>query len=103
MDEGEALRLDAFHAAGPLVLRGRLHSHAHRLAAVSETLSYEVAEAQNPALTISASPESLAFGESVTVSGTLAGPAGVDGHTGGAQRRRRLQRGDEHDDDRRRG
>src|SRR6185437_2858797 len=66
----------AFHASGPLVLRAFVHRHAHRLAAVSETLEYEVALAQNPALTISLDPQSVAFGESVTIAGTLAGPAG---------------------------
>jgi len=77
----------AFHAAGPLVLRAFLHRHAHRLAAASETLSYEVAEPQNPALTISASPWSVAYGETVTISGALAGPAGstvtLEGRSGG--------------------
>ena len=76
-DDGGFTFEHAFHAAGPLLLRAFLHSHAHRLAALSETLSYEVASAQDPALTISASAQSLGFGESVTVSGTLAGPAGV--------------------------
>lgn len=76
-DDGSFAFEHAFHAAGPLLLRAFLHSHAHRVAAVSETLSYEVASPQDAALTISASPQPLAFGESVTVSGMLAGPAGV--------------------------
>ncbi len=76
-DDGGFAFEHAFRAAGPLVLRARLHRHAHTLAAVSEALSYEVAQAQNPALTIAASPQSLAFGESVTISGKLAGPAGA--------------------------
>jgi hypothetical protein len=66
----------AFRQAGPLVLRAFLHRHGHRLPAVSETLSYEVAASENAALTISLAPQTVAFGESLEVTGRLAGPAG---------------------------
>ncbi|HXB15551.1 MAG TPA: hypothetical protein VNV44_07375 [Solirubrobacteraceae bacterium] len=65
-----------FRIPGPLELRAFVHRHDHRLPAVSETLSYEVAQPQNPSLTISASPADVPFGSPVTISGRLAAPAG---------------------------
>jgi hypothetical protein len=47
------------------------------LAGVSEPLSYQIAQRQNPRLTIQASPGPLSYGQSVTLSGTAAGGAHV--------------------------
>lgn len=77
-ENGSFAFLHSFRAAGPVVLRAFVHRHGHRVAAVSETLSYEVAQANNPALTISASASSVPFGRSVTITGKL---TGVAGHT----------------------
>ncbi len=74
--DGSFAFLHRFRTAGPVVLRAFVHGFGHRLAAVSETLSYEVSQAQNPALTIAAEPGTVAFGQSVTITGRLAGPAG---------------------------
>jgi len=74
--DGSFAFLHSFRAAGPIVLRALVHRYAHRLPAVSETLSYEVSQAQNPALTISADPHFVGFGQAVTITGKLAGPAG---------------------------
>jgi hypothetical protein len=74
--DGSFAFLHLFRAAGPVVLRAFVHGFGHRLAAVSETLSYEVSQAQNPALTISAEPHSVALGQTVTITGKLAGHGG---------------------------
>jgi hypothetical protein len=42
---------------------------------ISNTLSYEISQAQNPRLTINASADPISFGQSVTLSGILAGGA----------------------------
>src|SRR5262249_6406958 len=68
-----------FRTPGPLALRAFVHRFHHRLPAVSETLEYEVGQAQNPSLTISLSPAAVAFGSPVTISGKLAGPARAAG------------------------
>jgi len=57
-----------FRTPGAIVLRAFVHRHAHRLPAVSEALSYDVAQADNPSLTISLSPQTVAFGGAVTIS-----------------------------------
>jgi hypothetical protein len=44
---------------------------------ISETLSYEISQAQNPSLTILNSADPIAYGASVTISGTIAAPAGT--------------------------
>jgi hypothetical protein len=44
---------------------------------VSETISYEISQAQNPALTILSSAEPISYGQPVTISGTVAGGAGT--------------------------
>jgi len=59
----------SFHAPGTLVLRAFVHRHAHHLPAISETLSYQVAQADATALTISLTPEVVPYGEAVTIAG----------------------------------
>jgi hypothetical protein len=54
-----------------LVPRTRRH-----LASPSNVLSYEVSQAQNPALTLSPSADPIAAGDTVTLSGVLAGGGG---------------------------
>ena len=65
-----------FHAPGTLLLRAFVHRHAHHLPAISETLSYQVAQADAGALTISLTPETVPYGESLTVAGRAPGGAG---------------------------
>jgi hypothetical protein len=54
---------------------------------VSNTLSYEISQPQNPRLTINASADPISYGQSVTLSGILAGAANqkvtLMGHTRG--------------------
>lgn len=44
---------------------------------VSETISYEISQSQNPALTIVSSAEPISYGQPVTISGTVAGGVGT--------------------------
>lgn len=41
----------------------------------SESLSYEISQAQNPALTINSSADPISYGQPVTISGTISAPA----------------------------
>jgi hypothetical protein len=75
-DDGHFSFSHLFRTPGPIVLRAFVHRHAHHLPAVSEALSYAVAQADNPSLTISLSPQTVALGGAVTISGKLAGSAG---------------------------
>ncbi|HWG08644.1 MAG TPA: hypothetical protein VN672_06515 [Solirubrobacteraceae bacterium] len=43
----------------------------------SEALSYEISQAQNPALTIASSADPITYGQPVTISGKVAAPAGT--------------------------
>jgi hypothetical protein len=43
----------------------------------SESLSYEISQAQNPALTINSSADPISYGQPVTISGTIAAGAGT--------------------------
>jgi hypothetical protein len=68
----------SFRTPGPLVLRAFVHRHGHRLPAVSEPLSYQVAQADlaGLGLTITLTPQTVAYGEPVAIAGKLAGGAG---------------------------
>jgi hypothetical protein len=46
-------------------------------AAASETLSYEISQAQNPALTIQSSADPISYGAPVTISGVISAGAGT--------------------------
>lgn len=62
-----------FVVAGDANLRVLVRSHGRNLASVSNVLTYEISQAENPHLTISASADPIAFGQSATISGTAAG------------------------------
>ena len=74
--DGSFAFIRSFHAPGALLLRAFVHRHAHHLPAISETLSYQVAQANTTALTISLTPETVPYGEAVTIAGKLAGGEG---------------------------
>jgi hypothetical protein len=64
----------AFGVSGPATVRVVVHARG-LLAAASEPISYEVAQRQNPRLTIDASAKPLLFGHTLTISGVAAGAA----------------------------
>jgi hypothetical protein len=64
-----------FLVPGDANIRVLVRSQGRNIASPSNVLSYEISQAQNPALTINASADPIAFGQSVTISGVLAGGA----------------------------
>ncbi len=64
-----------FIVPGDANLRVLVLSQGRNLPSPSEVLSYEISQAQNPDLTIAASADPILYGQSVTISGTLAGGA----------------------------
>ncbi|MGC2374342.1 MAG: hypothetical protein WA484_10755 [Solirubrobacteraceae bacterium] len=65
-----------FIVPGDANIRVLIRSQRRNIPSVSGVLAYSISQAQNPALTIQASADPIAFGEAVTISGTLAGGAG---------------------------
>ena len=65
-----------FIVPGDANIRVLIRSQRRNIPSVSDVLAYSISQAQNPALTIQASADPIAFGEAVTISGTLAGGAG---------------------------
>jgi hypothetical protein len=66
----------SFKTPGLTSVRTLVHLGRHYAAAVSESLSYEVPQPQNPQLSIQASADPLVYGQSLTISGVAAGAAG---------------------------
>lgn len=66
----------SFKTPGVASVRALVHLGRHYAAAVSEALSYEVPQPQNPQLSIQASVDPLVYGQSLTISGVAAGAAG---------------------------
>ena len=64
-----------FVVPGDANLRVLVRSQRSNIPSPSNVLSYEISQAQNPKLTIQASADPISFGQSVTISGTLAGGA----------------------------
>jgi hypothetical protein len=64
----------SFSLAGPATVRTVVHARG-QLAAASEPLTYEVAQRQNPHLTIESSARPLPYGHTLTISGVAAGAA----------------------------
>lgn len=64
-----------FRVPGDANLRVLVRSHGRNLASVSNVLTYEISQAENPHLTISASSDPIAYGQSVTISGAATGLA----------------------------
>lgn len=63
-----------FIVPGDANIRALVRSRRRNVPSASNVLSYSISQAQNPALTIQASVDPIAFGESVTISGKY--PAG---------------------------
>jgi hypothetical protein len=63
----------AFRYPGDADIRVLVRSGAINIPSRSNVLTYEISQAQNPALTIDSSTDPITFGQSTTISGTLAG------------------------------
>jgi hypothetical protein len=61
-----------FVVPGDANIRVLVRSQRRNIPSVSNVLAYSISQAQNPALTIQASADPIAFGEAVTISGKLA-------------------------------
>jgi hypothetical protein len=66
-----------FGEPGDANIRVVVRASKTNAAAASEPLSYEISQAQNPALTIQSSANPIFYGQPVTISGTIAGGAGT--------------------------
>jgi hypothetical protein len=73
--EGAFSIVHTFVVTGDANLRVIVRSHGMNIPSPSNVLTYEVSQAQNPQLTINASSDPIAFGQSVTISGVAAGMA----------------------------
>jgi hypothetical protein len=65
----------AFLVPGDANLRVLVRSQGRNVPTTSSVLSYEISQAENTELTIDASADPIPYGQSVTISGTLAGGA----------------------------
>jgi hypothetical protein len=63
----------AFVVAGDANIRVLIRSNRRNVPSASNVLGYEISQAQNPQLTIIASADPIAYGQPVTISGTVAG------------------------------
>jgi hypothetical protein len=66
----------AFKVPGDANIRVLVRSQGRNVPSPSNVLTYDISQAENPELTIAASADPIVFGQSVTISGTLAGGAG---------------------------
>jgi hypothetical protein len=66
-----------FIVPGDANLRVLVGSQGRNVPSPSDVLTYEISQAQNPALTINASADPIVYGQSVTISGVLAGETGT--------------------------
>jgi hypothetical protein len=73
-EEGHYSITHGFDTVGEVSVRVVVHPHGE-LPITSEPLSYDIAQAQDPALTIESSADPLAPGAAATISGVAAGPA----------------------------
>jgi hypothetical protein len=74
--EGSFSISHGFRIPGEAKVRIVAHPKGANSPGVSEALTYIVPQAQNPQLTIIASADPISFGQTVTLSGVAAGPAG---------------------------
>ncbi len=73
--EGHYSITHSFSSPGQASVRVVAHTRAPNVAAVSEPLSYDVSQAQNPQLTIQTSADPISSGQSVTITGVADGAA----------------------------
>jgi hypothetical protein len=62
-----------FRVPGDANIRVLVRSDGLNIPSPSNEIEYEISQAQNPSLTINALPDPISYGQSVTISGTLAG------------------------------
>ncbi len=62
-----------FIVPGDANLRVLVKSHERNVPSPSNVLTYEISQAQNPSLTINATPNPIAYGQSVAITGTVSG------------------------------
>ncbi|HEY7933266.1 MAG TPA: hypothetical protein VID48_05515 [Solirubrobacteraceae bacterium] len=65
----------AFRYPGDANIRVLVRDRPVNIPSASNVLTYEISQTQNPKLTIASSADPITFGQSVTISGTLAGQA----------------------------
>ena len=75
--EGNFSILHRFIVPGDANLRVLVRSRGTNIPSPSNVLTYEISQAQNPQLTISASSDPITYGQSVTISGVAAGLASM--------------------------
>lgn len=73
--EGGFTIVHRFLVPGDANIRALVRSQGRNVPGVSNELTYEISQAENPRLTINASADPIAFGQSVTISGVAAGHA----------------------------
>ncbi len=74
-ENGNFSIIHTFRYPGDADIRVVVRSQRRNIPSRSNVLTYEVSQAQNPALTINSSADPIVFGQSVTISGTLANGA----------------------------
>jgi len=72
--EGKYSITHTFAVPGDANIRTIVHARKRNAPGASESFSYEISQAENPALTIESSADPISFGQSVTISGTIAAP-----------------------------
>ncbi len=73
--EGSYSITHTFRVPGDANIRVLVRSQRRNSPSPSNVLTYEVSQTQNPGLTIQASADPISYGQSVTISGTVAGGA----------------------------
>lgn len=75
--DGTYAIVHAFRFPGDADIRTLVRSQGRNIPSESEPLSYQISQAENPDLTITASADPISFGQSVTISGKLTGGVSV--------------------------
>jgi hypothetical protein len=73
--EGKFSIAHTFVVAGDANIRVLVRSSRHNIPSPSNVLGYEIVQAQNPQLTIESSANPISYGQSLAISGTVAGAA----------------------------
>jgi hypothetical protein len=72
---GKYTIVHTFAVPGDANIRVIVHAGKRNAPAASESFSYEISQAENPALTIESSADPISFGQSATISGKIAAPS----------------------------
>jgi hypothetical protein len=72
--EGKYSITHTFGVPGDANIRVIVHARKRNAPGASESFSYEISQAENPALTIESSADPISFGQPATISGTIAAP-----------------------------